>query len=165
MEKHIIIQGTNNKYEMKKLKKEEKIIKKRKSSQDYAKEYFNIDDQLKYLSEVPCEVTCQISQKLSSYKQQDLRKNIFAVDEFITFDLCILKLKECLLSCYYCKNKLFVLYSDVREKMQWTLDRIDNKIGHNTDNVVISCLGCNLKRRNCNKDAFLFTKQLTIHKL
>ena len=55
-------------------------------------------------------------------------------------------------------------YSDVREKLQWTLDRIDNKQGHNSDNVLIACLACNLKRKNCNKDSFLFTKQLTIVK-
>ena len=29
----------------------------------------------------------------------------------------------------------------------WTLDRIDNNIGHNRDNVVISCLACNLQKR------------------
>jgi RNase P subunit RPR2 len=45
---------------------------------------------------------------------------------------------------------------------QWTLERMDNNKGHNNDNVVIACLDCNLKRRLQNKDAFLFTKQLTI---
>ena len=29
------------------------------------------------------------------------------------------------------------MYDNVREKMQWTLDRIDNDQGHNKDNVVI----------------------------
>ena len=59
---------------------------------------------------------------------------------------------------------MFLLYDIVREAKQWTLDRINNDIGHNTDNVLISCLECNLKRRRTNKDAFLFTKQLVIVK-
>ena len=33
---------------------------------------------------------------------------------------------------------------------------------NNKDNIVLSCLECNLKRRNKNKDSFLFTKQLKI---
>jgi hypothetical protein len=45
---------------------------------------------------------------------------------------------------------------------QWSLDRINNDIGHNSGNLVVACLECNLKRRRTNKDAFLFTKNLTI---
>jgi hypothetical protein len=44
------------------------------------------------------------------------------------------------------------------------LDRINNDLGHNNDNVVISCLECNLKRRKKSKDSFLFTKQLKINR-
>ena len=44
------------------------------------------------------------------------------------------------------------------------LDRINNDLGHNKDNVKIACLGCNLKRRRLNMDKFLFTKQLKIQK-
>ena len=51
-----------------------------------------------------------------------------------------------------------------RENRQWTLDRIDNDIGHNHNNIVISCLECNLKRRRKSKDAFVFTQQLKIVK-
>jgi hypothetical protein len=47
---------------------------------------------------------------------------------------------------------------------QWSLDRVDNNIGHNSGNVVISCLECNLKRRRTNKDAFMFTKNMVIIK-
>ena len=53
----------------------------------------------------------------------------------------------------------------MRDKHQWTLDRIDNSIGHNKENVVISCLECNLKRRTTEIDRFTFTKQLKITKL
>ena len=57
-----------------------------------------------------------------------------------------------------------ILYKRVREDYQWTLDRIDNNIGHTCDNTIIACLKCNLQRRRINKGAFLFTKQLKIIK-
>ena len=47
---------------------------------------------------------------------------------------------------------------------QWSLDRIDNNIGHNVGNLVIACLECNLKRRRRTDEKFLFTKQLNIVK-
>jgi hypothetical protein len=50
----------------------------------------------------------------------------------------------------------------VREMQQWTLDRIDNDKGHFSDNVEISCLECNLKRKKQNSEKFLFTKQIKI---
>jgi len=59
---------------------------------------------------------------------------------------------------------MLILYEIVRESLQWTLDRIDNAVGHNKNNVLIACLHCNLKRRKQSKDAFLFTKQLQIVK-
>ena len=59
---------------------------------------------------------------------------------------------------------MYILYEFVRENSQWSLDRIDNDIGHNNDNVLISCLECNLKRRKQNKDKFLYTKNLKIIK-
>ncbi len=48
------------------------------------------------------------------------------------------------------------------KKKQWTLDRINNDIGHNNGNLVVACLECNLKRRRTNKDAFMFTKNMVI---
>ena len=52
----------------------------------------------------------------------------------------------------------------MKQDNQWTLDRIDNYMGHNYNNVLISCLKCNLQRGNINKDKFLFTKEMVIHK-
>ena len=34
----------------------------------------------------------------------------------------------------------------INEPNQWTLDRLNNDIGHFNDNVVICCLTCNLKK-------------------
>ena len=65
---------------------------------------------------------------------------------------------------YYCKYNVMMLYNNVREPFQWTLDRIDNSKPHNTDNVVISCLKCNLERRRRSEKKFLMSKQMKIIK-
>ena len=43
---------------------------------------------------------------------------------------------------------------------QWTLERIDNGMGHNKDNVEIACLLCNLRRRTMYHERYVFTKQM-----
>jgi hypothetical protein len=106
----------------------------------------------------------QVERKLNNYKQQDILKKVYNSDNIITLEETIIKLKESQLLCYYCKKEMLILYEIVRENLQWTLDRIDNYLGHTNNNVVISCLNCNLKRRKQSKDAFLFTKQLQIVK-
>jgi len=109
-------------------------------------------------------VLSQIEKKLASYKQQDILKKRYNELLFIKTEDTIKILYESKLQCHYCREKTFLLYDIVREMNQWTLDRIDNDIGHNEGNLVISCLACNLKRRRTGKDAFLFTKQLNIVK-
>ena len=74
------------------------------------------------------------------------------------------KIVACKLTCHYCKEHMMIVYADNRDPKQWTLDRINNDMGHNTENVVISCLQCNLKRRTTNMKKFLFTKQMKIVK-
>jgi hypothetical protein len=101
-----------------------------------------------------------IRKKMSGYKQQDLKNKIYSEPHFVTLDLILDKLKECEMKCLYCKQEMCTT-----KKAQWTLDRINNLMGHNKDNVVISCLSCNLKRRNISLEKFLFTKQLKIVKM
>ena len=92
----------------------------------------------------------QIDSKLYGYKQQDLKKGLHNEDKFITFDQTIAMLQASKLVCCYCSTCVFVLYENVRDPCQWSLDRIDNNAGHNADNLVIACLKCNLKRRRIN---------------
>ena len=106
-----------------------------------------------------------LMKKLSGYKSQDMRKKIFNNKMFITFDNMIQRLVECKLKCFYCNCNLKMLYSDYRDKEQWTLDRIDNSLGHNSNNLLVACLDCNLKRRDMDKDKFLFTQNLQIKKI
>lgn len=106
-----------------------------------------------------------IKNKLASYRQQDIIKKKFDEKEFVSYEEVINLLNNCNLKCYYCNCQVYILYEIVREMKQWSLDRINNDIGHNSGNLVIACLECNLKRRRTNKEAFLFTKNLTIIKM
>jgi hypothetical protein len=108
--------------------------------------------------------TGHIRTKLSSYKQQDLLKKKFNEDLFVDFNEAMQLLCDCDLKCHYCSCDIYILYEAVRESKQWSLDRINNDIGHNKGNLVIACLECNLKRRRTNKDSFMFTKNMVIRR-
>ena len=107
----------------------------------------------------------EIKGKISGYKQQDIKKNKYDDEKFVTFEYVIEKLVCSKLNCYYCNGRVKIFYNLCKDESQWTLDRIDNEIGHNDGNVLISCLGCNLKRRKLDKDKFNFTKNIKIKKL
>ena len=110
-------------------------------------------------------IITHIKTKISSYKQQDILKKKFSTQDFVSYSDVIGLLSESNMKCYYCSCETYLLYEIVREMKQWSLDRINNDIGHNKNNLVICCLECNLKRRRTNKDAFFFTKNLKIQKM
>ena len=100
-----------------------------------------------------------ISKKLTGYKSQD-KKRGWTSDIEMNDVLELLKIKF----CCYCKEEVLVFYETKLHPMQWTLDRINNDLPHNKDNVVLSCLKCNLERRKKTTEHFLFTKTLIIKK-
>ena len=104
-----------------------------------------------------------LAKKLRGYKAQDDKWEIYSDYHFVTPDYVKTLLETCKYTCYYCQCALKQEYM-ARDPLQWTLDRIDNTLGHNQGNVLISCLACNLKRRNRPVKKFLFTKQLVIKK-
>jgi hypothetical protein len=110
-------------------------------------------------------VVQQIERKIAGYKQQDIEKEILEKEKLVTLPSILDSLTECAFKCYYCKEDMLILYEMVREGKQWTVDRVNNDLGHNLDNYVLACLSCNLKRRCRTKDKFLFTKQLVISKV
>jgi len=107
----------------------------------------------------------QINKKIYGYKQQDIIKKLFNNDKFIKLESVIDKMIDCELKCYYCQCEMNVLYDISREMKQWTVDRLDNDLGHNVDNFYIACLECNLKRRRRSDDKFFFTKQMKLVKV
>jgi hypothetical protein len=177
--KKIEINGTHNKYQMKKLLNNyglTKEVKKRIEAKKwtFSDEYFEYKKQLNMIFDISKNnlianndpitkiVIQQINKKISSYKQQDIIKKHFDKENFITFKSIIYKMIDCELKCKYCTKEMSVLYDISREMCQWSVDRIDNNKGHNIDNYHLACLECNLKKRRMNDEKFLFTKQLTI---
>lgn len=53
---------------------------------------------------------------------------------------------------------------DSSKQFRWSLERINNKLGHYQTNCILACLKCNLKRRTKNHQSFKFTQTLTIYK-
>ena len=109
-------------------------------------------------------LTTALKKKLNSYKQQDIKKNKYHSLTFITFSQLIEKLVISKLSCYYCRCEMYVIYENVKQPDQWTLDRLNNDQGHSNENTVVSCLKCNLERRRKTASGFKFAKQLVIKK-
>lgn len=107
----------------------------------------------------------EIIKKRHSYKTQDINKKKYNELTFISENEIYEKLLSSNMICYYCKNPVCIFYSKVRQPDQWTLERIDNTHGHSSKNTVISCLECNIQRRNKNSNAFQFAKQLVIKKI
>lgn len=103
----------------------------------------------------------ELYKKIYGYKRQDLEKNILCLERFINFKFVLQKIIHSNFICFYCNDTVQILYENVREPMQWTLDRIDNSFGHNIDNVEIACLNCNLRRRTIHYQRYLLTKQLS----
>ena len=103
----------------------------------------------------------EIKNKLSSYKQQDKKKNYDKeLCNLITLDNIIEKLVISKLKCYYCNKNMLIFFEKVRDQDQWTLDRLNNYDEHSNENTIVCCLKCNLQRRRRNSEKFLFSKQL-----
>ena len=130
--------------------------------------YDNYDTQLLYLQKLHKDVAFDekkyfiqaLKHKLDSYKQQDKKKTYDDYDNFITLENIIEKLVVCNMKCYYCNNKTLILFKNLRDDYQWTLDRLNNYDEHSNANTIICCLKCNLQRRRKNSEKFKFTKQL-----
>lgn len=180
--KIVPINGTNNRYLMKKVMGIPKLHKRREicKTWDFTDKELSFNSQLNCINELyfnnissnqiidnqklSSTILKQIKLKINCYKRQDIQKKIYIESELVNEKDVILKLSECKLECYYCKCKVNILYDKTREASQWTIDRINNDIGHNKNNFHIACLKCNLERRKLNDEKFKFTKQLIIKK-
>ena len=177
--KKISIIGTNNKYQIKKIINEYKTEKKIKRIESekwtFSNEHYEYQKQLQmiidisnnnynFTNDISKIAIKEICKKISGYKQQDILKKRYDETQFLTYKSIICKMIDSELKCRYCKNEMNVLYDISREMKQWSVDRINNEVGHNIDNYHLACLDCNLKRRRRTDESFLFTKQLNIIK-
>ena len=148
-----------------------KITFKSNYNFDFDESYFNYETQLSIISKLffnidfnlKDKITSIIKNKLNSYIQQD-KKQKRKYDNNITYEETIEKLLISKLNCYYCKKNVLLLYKMIKDKSQWTLERIDNSINHSNNNVVICCLECNIKRGRKKSEQFLLGKQFKIVK-
>jgi hypothetical protein len=106
----------------------------------------------------------EIERKLKGYRRQDEQHKIYDERYFISLNETISLMKVAQLRCNYCKKTCTIIYKESFSKTQWTLDRIDNDFGHNRENVVISCLDCNLQRGTIDSERFRSGKQFTFVK-
>ncbi len=107
----------------------------------------------------------EIKKKHSSYKSQDKQKHKFDVTQHITLSQLLEKLKDSQLKCYYCKKEMMLLYNKRKEQLQWTLERLNNNLGHYNENTCISCLKCNLGRRTDNHEYYKKGKTMILEKV
>tara|TARA_X000000368_G_C22927488_1_gene665978 strand:+ start:332 stop:832 length:501 start_codon:yes stop_codon:yes gene_type:complete len=144
----------------------------RKHNWNYPKEVLDTKKQVNLLNQIYLDqdfkgkkdIKNEINKKINAYKQQDKKRNIYEKDKLITYLECLELLVLSKLKCYYCRCDMLLMYLDKRKENQWTLDRLNNNIGHHKNNVVICCLKCNLKKRRMDDEKFKFTKQLKIIK-
>jgi hypothetical protein len=106
----------------------------------------------------------ELKKKISSYRTQDKTKKLYDKEQFVDLETVMELLNACKMCCYYCKANVLILYENLREPKQWTLERLDNNYGHNKGNLEISCLKCNVDRKTMYYERFMFTKELKIIK-
>ena len=135
------------------------------------KKYLLDVDQLEILknicnnTEINNDFHSELKKKFNAYKNQDKIKNKFDETKHITYLQMVQKLYDSQLKCYYCNCELLILFNKRRENSQWTLERLDNNLGHYESNTCIACLQCNLKRRTDSHEYFKQGKQFTLIKL
>ena len=144
----------------------EKTIRKRMEEWKFDVKYLEREQQLATLEDligigsIGEELRRQVCAKISGYKCQDVKKGLYDESKFVCFDDVIALMNSRKMACFYCKKQALLFYEYSRDSAQWTLERIDNKYGHNTDNVEIACLNCNLRRRTMYHERYVFTKQM-----
>jgi hypothetical protein len=106
----------------------------------------------------------ELQKKISGYRGQDVIKELFDEAAFIDMPSVIHLLYHSQLICFYCREPVKVIYENVREPKQWSLERINNQYGHNKGNLEIACLTCNVRRGTMYHERYVFTKQLSIVK-
>jgi len=92
-----------------------------------------------------------IEKKIHAYKQSDkLYKRPFTSENYINVNWVLDKLRECECRCCFCNVELELtnINGNLHSELLFSIDRLNNKVAHlKNGNCVISCLGCNMKRR------------------
>jgi len=84
-----------------------------------------------------------ILHKINKYKFQDKEKNRQITDEYVSLNDVKKLLFKQENKCYVCGDNVIIEEWRPNCLYQFTLDRIDNKLPHNKNNVLICCYYCN----------------------
>ena len=144
-----------------KIKKKRVVTQQKKWMANLCRDDFDVENQHVFIqiNDVKQQILHrEINYKLSGYKRQDLDKKLYEKEKFVTFSF-VWSILHKSRDCFYCKEPVKLLYEISRDPKQWTLERINNAYGHNIDNVVISCLSCNIRRRTMYFEKYRFTRQ------
>jgi hypothetical protein len=106
----------------------------------------------------------EINTKLRTYKTNDHSRSLPG-ESVCDHDVIIQLMVSQKCKCYYCHTEFLVLYKNLRDPLQWSVDRIDNSKAHCESNIVISCLRCNLKRRTRDSQEFYDCRNLTVSRM
>lgn len=145
----------------------------KKDYQESNEELYNMKNHVQYISIIYHKtetniclspIIHELKKKYSSYKSQDKKKNRYDEEQYIKYDELLRMLYESNLKCYYCKGDICLIYKNKNEKNQWSLERFNNNLGHYASNTCISCLKCNLQRRNDNHEYFKMSKNFVVTK-
>jgi len=89
------------------------------------------------------EIKITIQNMIKHSKHNDKKYNRYDIVNFIDKSFLKKLINDSEDKCYYCKCKLqYIIY----QQNLATIERIDNKFGHNKNNVVIACLRCNVSK-------------------
>jgi hypothetical protein len=92
-----------------------------------------------------CVPKSTVAKKIASHKSADVKKGL--VTDIDAEHISELMDKQNRM-CYHCHEDLKVECYDANDAKQFSIDRVDDTIGHVKGNVVLSCWACNRKHMN-----------------
>jgi len=96
--------------------------------------YFYLGE--KFKCETPVSI---IKNRLAHHKKYDVERRFYEEKKFVTLNWVTNELKRVSWMCGLCGNEL-----TIQGKHQFSIDRMDNNIGHTVHNCRIICAHCNL---------------------
>ena len=88
-----------------------------------------------------------IARRIEGHKIYDQNNDLYNEEQFIDVDNIKALIHKQYNSCYYCRKPLTYSIRGVKTT-NMSIDRIDSSVGHIKKNVRISCLHCNVIKKN-----------------
>ncbi len=120
--------------------KNKEIIKEK--SKEYRK---NNKEKINAYKRKESKTTGAITLKIRTCRNEDKQKNReFNIDK----DYIKVLIEETKNICKYCKENIKFEWEEANDRKQFTINRLNNNIGHIKGNVEICCMDCNIRLAN-----------------